>query len=236
MKLLVVDDDLELNEILTFTLRRAGFIVISAYDGVSALELWRAEQPDLILLDVNIPRLDGFGVLQQLRRETATPVIMLTVRDEEEDIVRGLEAGADDYISKPFSPRQLVARVRAVLRRSGRTENGLVGEARFLRKGCFELEMEARTVRVAGAEPVRLTALEFRLLHYLLQNAEHVLTPGQIIAQVWGDPAAADRTALKQLIRRLRRKIEPMPGAPRYLRTVPGSGYLLSVGTGGDEL
>lgn len=236
MKLLVVDDDLELNEILTFTLQRAGFQVLSAYDGVSALQLWRDEQPDLILLDVNMPRLDGFGVLRQVRRETSTPVILLTVRDEEEDIVQGLEAGADDYISKPFSPRQLVARVRAVLRRSGRRPGEIDNVSRFESEGAFVLDTEQRTVAIAGAEVVRLTTLEFRLLRYLMQNREHVLTPNQIIAQVWGDPEAADRAALKQLVRRLRRKIEANPSAPRYLRTVPGAGYLLSVGTGGDAL
>ncbi len=226
MKLLVADDDLELSEILTLTLQKAGFEVIVAYDGVTALQLWRQERPDLVLLDVNLPRLDGFTVLQQIHQESTTPVIMLTVRDEDADVVRGLEAGADDYIGKPFSPRQLVARVRAVLRRSN-AEQAKEAADRYSQQGDFYLDNERRMVQVADGPPVQLTALEFRLLAYLLHNVGHVLSPRQLIRQVWGDEAAADRTALKQLVRRLRLKIEPEPGQPRYLQTVAGVGYML---------
>jgi DNA-binding response OmpR family regulator len=232
MKALIVDDDRVLADVLSFTLRREGFEVIQAYDGDAALERWAGEQPDLIVLDVNMPRLDGFAVCQRIREEADTPIILLTVRGEEDDIVHGLKLGADDYITKPFSPRQLVARAHAVLRRSGRS----VGPA-VRRTGDLMLDPSRRELRIGDGEPVPLTPLESRLLDYLMLNSGHVLTAEAIITHVWG-VAGADRDMLRQLVHRLRGKITQAhgpeagkPGLPEMaaIETVPGLGYGLTL-------
>lgn len=233
MKALIADDDRVLADVLAFTLRRAGFQIILAHDGEAALQRWQEEQPDLIVLDVNMPRLDGFVVCQRIRQVADTPIILLTVRGDEDDIVRGLELGADDYIAKPFSPRQLVARAQAVLRRSGRA---VVPPVRQV--GDLTLDLSRREIRIAGAAaevPVALTALEARLLDYLMLNAGHVLTTEAIIDHVWG-ASGADRDMLRQLVRRLRGKMaqahlaDPdQPPRPPYIETVPGLGYGLIV-------
>jgi len=225
MKALVVDDDPVLSDLLAFTLRREGFQVVQARDGETALRRWREEEPDIIVLDVNMPRLDGFAVCRRIRAEADTPIILLTVRDEEDDIIRGLELGADDYISKPFSPRQLVARMHAVLRRAGTTPTAGVRQA-----GDLSLDPSRREVRIKESDPISLTPLESELLEVLMLNAGHVLTHDAIIDQVWG-PEGADRDMLRQLIHRLRNKIEPDPSEPIYIETIPGLGYGLSVHT-----
>jgi DNA-binding response OmpR family regulator len=219
MQALIVDDDRVLADLVAFTLRHEGFQVSLAYDGQSALQKWRDEQPDLIILDLNLPKVDGFTVCRRIRAEADTPIIMLTVRGEEDDIVQGLELGADDYIPKPFSPRQLVARVKAVLRRSGQTHVPAVHRA-----GELTLDANRRELRIGQDKTVSLTPLEQRLLRYLMINAGHVLTSEAIIAQVWG-PEGGDRDMLRQLVRRLRRKIEPDPAQPTYIENVPGLGY-----------
>ncbi|MCB9420260.1 MAG: response regulator transcription factor [Ardenticatenaceae bacterium] len=219
MKALVVDDDRVLADLIAFTLRREGFNVSLAYNGESALQLWRDTQPDIIVLDLNLPQVDGFTVCRQIRAEEETPIIMLTVRSEEDDIVRGLELGADDYIAKPFSPRQLVARVQAVLRRAGKTAVPGIFQA-----GPLTLDSGRREVQVNKGKPISLTPLETRLLRYLMTNAGHVLTTDAIITQVWGADGG-DRDMLRQLVRRLRRKIEPDAANPVYIETVPGLGY-----------
>jgi DNA-binding response OmpR family regulator len=221
MKALVVDDDRVLVDLVAFTLHREGFQVVQAYDGERALERWREEAPDVIVLDVNLPGMDGFEVCRQIRAESNTPIIMLTVRGDESDVVQGLEIGADDYVHKPFSPRQLVARVHAVLRRSGK-----VGAAAH-QVGDLVLDIGRRELRVGEVEPVRLTPLESRLLEYLMANAGRIVTNEAIIAQVWG-PEGADRDMLRQLVHRLRLKIEPDPGAPTYIETISGLGYGLT--------
>jgi DNA-binding response OmpR family regulator len=222
MKALVVDDDRVLADLIAFTLRREGFAVSLAYNGETALQLWRDTHPDIIVLDLNLPQVDGFTVCRQIRAEEETPIIMLTVRSEEDDIVRGLELGADDYIAKPFSPRQLVARVQAVLRRSGKT--AVPG---IFHCGDLTLDSGRREVQVDKGKPVSLTPLETRLLRYLMTNAGHVLTADAIITQVWG-AEGGDRDMLRQLVRRLRRKIEPDAAHPTYIETVPGLGYGLT--------
>ena len=219
MQVLVVDDDRVLADLLAFTLRREGFQVGLAYDGQSALQKWRDERPDLIILDLNLPKVDGFTVCRRIRAEADTPIIMLTVRGEEDDIVRGLELGADDYIPKPFSPRQLVARAKAVLRRSGKTHVPAVH-----RVGELTLDADRRELRIGPDKIVSLTPLENRLLRYLMINAGHVLTSEAIIAQVWG-PEGGDQDMIRQLVSRLRRKIEPDPAQPTYIENVPGLGY-----------
>ena len=220
MKVLVVDDDRVLADVVAFTLRRDGFDVIQAYDGVSGLQRWSNDQPDLIILDVNMPKMDGFEVCKRVRMESETPIILLTVREEEDDIVSGLEIGADDYIIKPFSPRQLVARVKAILRRAGGQP-----PTTELHIGNLKLVPGKREL-VLGPEGnlLSLTPLENHLLECLMINAGQVLTFDTIIDHVWG-PAGADRDMLRQLIRRLRAKIEPDPSEPIYIQTVPGLGY-----------
>ena len=220
MKVLVVDDDRVLADVVAFTLRRDGFDVIQAYDGAAGLQRWRDEQPDLIILDVNMPKMDGFQVCRQIRSEAETPIILLTVREDEDDIVSGLEFGADDYIVKPFSPRQLVARIKAIMRRAGGQT-----PAAELRVGNLKL-VPGRRELVLGSEsePLSLTPLENHLLECLMVNVGRVLTFDTIIDNVWG-PAGADRDMLRQLVRRLRAKIEPDPSEPIYIQTVPGLGY-----------
>jgi DNA-binding response OmpR family regulator len=219
MKVLVVDDDRVLADLVAFTLRREGFQVIQAHDGEAALRRWSEEEPDLLVLDVNLPRVDGFTVCRRIRAASETPIILLTVREEEDDIVHGLGLGADDYVLKPFSPRQLVARVQAVLRRAGTPATTAVRQA-----GSFALDTGRRELRIGAATPIALTALECRLLDYLMLNANHVLTAEDILNHVWSADGG-DRDALRQLIRRLRSKIEPDPTHPRYIETVPGVGY-----------
>jgi DNA-binding response OmpR family regulator len=234
MKALIVDDDRVLADVLAFTLRREGFQIVLAYDGEAALKCWAEEQPDLIVLDVNMPRLDGFAVCQRIREQADTPIILLTVRGEEDDIVHGLKLGADDYITKPFSPRQLVARAHAVLRRAGRSALPAVRQA-----GDLTLDPSRRELRIGEGDPVFLTPLESRLLDYLMLNAGHVLTAEAIITHVWG-AEGGDRDMLRQLVHRLRGKIaeacttgpgESDAAPPAYVETVPGLGYGLVVPT-----
>ncbi|MCD4739061.1 MAG: response regulator transcription factor [Anaerolineae bacterium] len=225
MKVLVVDDDQVLAEVLSFTLRREGFEVLLAGDGEAALQRWAAESPDIILLDVNLPKLTGFQVCRRIREEADTPIIMLTVREEEDDIVEGLGLGADDYITKPFSPRHLVARVQAVLRRAGKRPTRAVR-----RVGKFTLMPPRRELQFEEREPVKLTRLENRLLDYLMLNAGRVLSAEVIIDLVWG-AGGGDRDMLRQLVYRLRGKLSRARGLQggdaedSYLETVPGLGY-----------
>lgn len=230
MKILVVDDDPDLRDLIGYTLRRDGYFVIEAEDGMAALLLAEVERPDLVLLDVNLPRLDGFEVCRRLRAASATsgiPIVMLTVRGTEEDQVRGLDLGADDYLAKPFSPRTLLARVRALLRRSGGAER-----PQPLVVGDLLIDAEGQSVRVAGGDPVRLTRLEFRLLQLLAANAGTDLPFERLLRHVWGDRLSGDRQALKQLVHRLRQKIEAQPAEPRYLLSAAGVGYRLETGVG----
>jgi DNA-binding response OmpR family regulator len=219
MKALIVDDDRVLADILAYALRREGFQVLQAYDGPAGLQLWGEARPDLIILDINLPKLDGFSVCQRIRKEADTPIILLSVRCEDEDIIHGLELGADDYIAKPFSPNQLVARARAVLRRVQQPE---VKESRQVGELLFE--PGHRTIRIGMEAPIQLTPLEGRLLDYLMANSGKELSFDAIIEHVWG-PGGGDRDMLRQLVRRLRSKIEPDPTNPVYLKTMPGLGY-----------
>lgn len=228
MKALVVDDDAVLADVIAFTLRREGFSVLLARDGEAALRRWREESPDLVVLDVNLPGMDGFTVCRHLRAEGDTPIILLTVRGEEDDIVQGLSLGADDYVVKPFSPRQLVARAQAVLRRAGKTPTRA---ARAV--GPLTLEPNRHELQCHAGEPVALTRLENRLLDYLMLNAGHILSAEGLIDYVWG-PEGGDRDMLRQLIRRVRSKIiqacgEAETPATGYIDNVPGLGYGLQV-------
>lgn len=223
MKALIVDDDRVLADLVAFTLQREGFEVIKAYNGDMAIKRWQTDQPELIVLDVNLPDTDGFALCRQIRQEADIPIIMLTVRGDDADVVQGLELGADDYIQKPFSPRQLVARIQAVLRRAGRTSVPAVR-----RVGDLALDVGRREVRIAPDKVVQLTALETKILDYLMLNAGHILTTNAIIDHVWS-AEGADRDMLRQLVHRLRQKIEPDPANPRYIETVSGLGYGLTL-------
>jgi DNA-binding response OmpR family regulator len=230
MKALVVDDDAVLADLVAFTLQREGFEVVQAFDGEAALWRWADEQPDLLLLDVSLPKLDGFSVCRRIREQANTPIILLTVRGEDDDVVRGLESGADDYIAKPFSPRQLVARARAVLRRAGQTFTPAIYEV-----GSLTLHPVYRELRYGEREPVSLTPLENRLLTYLMFNAGQILPTATLIDHVWG-AEGGDGDMLRQLVRRLRRKIAQAVGASEaasrpstYIDTMPGRGYGLIV-------
>jgi DNA-binding response OmpR family regulator len=229
MKILVVDDDLELLGLITYALRQAGYLTVEASDGALALAVFEREEPDLVILDVNLPRLSGLEVCRKIRSGSKVPVMMLTVRGREEDQVEALDLGADDYLTKPFSPRTLLARVRALLRRSGGTEKPAP-----LSAGDFLLDLEKQAVSLTGREPSRLTKLELRLLQLLLANAGHTLPSERLLRHVWGNRASDDRQLLKQLVHRLRLKIEPDVTEPRYLVTVSGVGYALRP-TGEDE-
>jgi DNA-binding response OmpR family regulator len=223
MKILIADDDRELGEILNFALTRAGFEVVAATDGVQALEMFEAEQPALVLLDWSMPGMDGLEVCRRLRERSTVLVIMLTVRNQEEDVLRAFEAGADDHVAKPFSPKQLVARIRAALRRAGPPATG------ELASGNLKLDQIRHALIRPDVGAISLTPLEFRLLHVLAQNRDQVMSPDAIIEQVWGhDDPVGGRTLLKGLVRRVRQKVDVDPAQPSLIKTVAGVGYLFS--------
>jgi len=222
VKVLVADDDADLRELIVFTLAQAGYLVIKANDGLSAVRLFTEESPDLVVLDINMPGLSGFQVCEAIRARSRVPVMMLTVRGEEEDLVRALGLGADDYLTKPFSPRTLVARIRALLRRAGMENTAPVAAGRVT------LDLGEHTVRIGAGDAVRLTKLELRLLQMLLANAGHTVSSERLLVQVWGHRSGGDRQLLKQLVHRLRQKIEADPAAPGLLRTA-AAGYKLVV-------
>jgi DNA-binding response OmpR family regulator len=222
VKALVVDDDRVFADVVAFALRREGFEVSQAYDGLSALHRWSTEKPDLLVLDVNLPVLNGFTVCQRIRAEADTPIILLTVRCDDEDIIYGLETGADVYMTKPFSPRQLVARARAILRRSRPAREMEADRA----NGCLPIPENWFGLHGFSRKRV-LTPLERKLLECLETCPGQTLSFETIIQEVWGEQGS-DRTSLRQLVRRLRLKLEPDPAHPLYIRTIPGIGYQLA--------
>ncbi len=223
MKVLVVDDDLALADVVSFTMRRSGFEVILAHDGQTALNRWEEEAPDLIILDLNLPKIDGLKVCQRIRDQADTPIIILSVRGDEDDVVKGLELGADDYIVKPFSPRQLVARSEALLRRA----KAQPVSPEPLAAGDLTLVPSRKQLFREGEPLARLTGLETKLMEVLMVNQGQVLTAETLIDAVWGS-SGGDRAMLKQLVYRLRKKIEVSPSEPAYLITITGVGYSLS--------
>lgn len=226
-KVLLVEDDLALSDVLVFTLRRAGFDVLPVNDGEAALATWESQSPDLLVLDLNLPKLDGLSVCRRIRAasgpQAATPIIILSVRSADEAIVTGLDVGADDYVVKPFSPTQLVARIRAVLRRAH-----VPAVAGNLNVSGLLLERSRSQVQVGTAEPVRLTPLEVKLLETLMINAGQVMTVDLLINAVWGQDQG-DRAMLKQLVYRLRSKLESVAAQPIPIETIPGVGYVLNL-------
>jgi DNA-binding response OmpR family regulator len=221
VKVLLVDDDPDLLAVTGFALQQAGFLVVKASDGVEALEAFEHEQPDLAVLDINMPRMNGFELARKLRERSQIPLIMLTVRNEEEDVVRALNLGADDYLTKPFSPRILLARVKALLRRVGmETEE-------TMQFGGLALDVAELTLTGLPRGAVRLTRLETRFLQLLFAHGGRTVPTERLLAHVWGNRAGGNRQLLKQLVHRLRQKIEVNPADPRLVRTVPNAGYLL---------
>jgi len=221
MKLLVVDDDPDLSALVAFALSNAGYAVVKASDTGEALAVFDAELPDLVILDINLPSGSGFDVCKAIRARAATPVMMLTARGDEEDLVRALELGADDYLTKPFSPRTLLARVKALLRRAGIEKGDSVAAGRV------SLDLEAHAVAICGGAPIRLTRLETRLLQILVAQAGHVVSAERLLAHVWGHRGSGDRQLLKQLVHRLRQKLERDPAGGDLLHTEAGVGYRL---------
>jgi DNA-binding response OmpR family regulator len=225
MTILVVDDEPELRELLAFALRQAGLEASLAEDGDSALACWQQEQPEAVVLDFNLPDRSGLRVLERIRAVSSVPVIMLTVRNAEEDVLRAFDLGADDYVTKPFSPRQLVARVKAALRRAGALGREEVTA------GNVRLDLARHEIYLPGREAVHLTQLEMRLLDVLMSSPGEPFSAARLIERVWGyEGTLADQSLLKSLVRRARRKIEPDPSQPRYLKTLTGAGYLFSIG------
>jgi two-component system response regulator RegX3 len=222
---LVVEDEESFSDALSYMLRKEGFEVSVAEDGDAALAEFGRTGADLVLLDLMLPGLPGTEVCRQLRQSSNVPVIMLTAKDSEVDKVVGLELGADDYVTKPFSSRELLARIRAVLRRGGETDHGAPG---VLEAGPVRMDVERHVVTVGGTG-VRLPLKEFELLELLLRNAGRVLTRGQLIDRIWGADYVGDTKTLDVHVKRLRAKIEPDPTQPRYLQTVRGLGYKLEI-------
>jgi two-component system, OmpR family, response regulator RegX3 len=220
-RLLVIEDEPSISDPLAYMLEREGFEVAVAATGPDGLEQFARSGADLVLLDLMLPGLAGTEVCRALRQTSSVPIIMLTARDSEVDKVVGLELGADDYVTKPFSHRELVARVRAVLRRRGESEET---PSSALEAGPVRLDVDRHRVTVDG-QPVQLPLKEFELLEILLRNAGRVLTRQQLIDRVWGADYVGDTKTLDVHVKRLRAKIEPQPGSPKHLVTVRGLGY-----------
>ena len=228
-KILVVDDEKPISDIVKFNLDKEGYDVVTAYDGEEALKKVEAESPDLILLDLMLPKIDGLEVARQIRKEHDTPIIMLTAKDSEIDKVLGLELGADDYVTKPFSNRELVARVKANLRRTA-SSNAASNEEdeanKELEVGDLTIHPDAYTVSKRG-ENIELTHREFELLHYLARHLGQVMTREHLLQTVWGYDYFGDVRTVDVTVRRLREKIEDSPSHPEWLVTRRGVGYYL---------
>jgi two-component system response regulator RegX3 len=225
--ILVVEDEASFVEALTIGLRREGFEVVVAVDGAQALELFDTAQPDLVLLDVMLPKISGIDVCRQLRKKTQIPIIMVTAKGAEIDTVVGLEVGADDYVTKPYRLRELVARMRAVLRRTEpnvSTGGPVLATPGVVRVGDVSLDPDEHRVAVDGEE-VALPLKEFELLHLLLANAGRVLPRETLIDRVWGSDYVGDTKTLDVHVKRLRSKVEHDPAAPNRIVTIRGLGY-----------
>ena len=225
--LLVVDDEKPIADILRYNLEREGYTVVVAYDGEEALLLTKSCKPDLILLDIMLPKKDGFAVCREIRQISNVPIIMLTAKDTELDKVLGLELGADDYVTKPFSAREVVARVKALLRRAVQPRVEEMGEILT----CQDLVVDTGRMEVTvNKKTIDLTYREYLLLTYLMRHAGYVISREKLLAEVWGYDFYGDERTVDVAIRRLREKIEPNPSEPRYILTKRGAGYLMGKG------
>ena len=220
-RVLVVEDEPNLREPLVYLLEKEGYQVIEAENGNDAVDSFRKNSPDLILLDLMLPGMSGNEVCRSIRLESQVPIIMITAKDTEIDKVVGLEIGADDYVTKPYSTRELLARMKAVLRRGAEVSTSEVG---LLKAGPVVMDLDRHTVSVNG-EPIQMPLKEFELLELLIENVNRVLTRGQIIDRVWGSNYFGDTKTLDVHVKRVRSKIEEDPSRPRHLITVRGLGY-----------
>jgi DNA-binding response OmpR family regulator len=218
--ILVVEDELKIARLVRDYLEQAGYSVLTAPDGESGLALWRSHGPDLVVLDLGLPGTDGFDIARAMRRESMVPIIMLTARTDETDKIVGLELGADDYVTKPFSPRELVARVRALLRRADGGESA----SETIRAADVEIDVPKMRVTV-GERTVDLTPTEFEILKTLAASPGRIFTRGQLLDVLHGISFESYERAIDAHIKNLRRKLEPVPGSPRYVLTVYGVGY-----------
>jgi two-component system response regulator RegX3 len=220
-RVLVIEDEESFRDALQFMLSREGFDVVLAADGSEGMKQFDAKNPDLVLLDLMLPEVSGTEVYKYIRSKSNVPVIMLTAKDTEIDKVVGLELGADDYVTKPFSTRELLARIKAVLRRGGEFEVDTIGTIEL---GPVRMDVERHALTVDG-NPVSIPLKEFELLEFLMRNSGRVLTRGQLMDRVWGSNYVGDGKTLDVHIKRIRSKIEPDPSNPVYLTTVRGLGY-----------
>lgn len=218
--ILVVDDEEAIRELVRFNLERAGYRALTSVDAAGCLRAVEGETPDLIILDVMLPDMDGYELCRLLRRQTLTPVIFLTARDDEVEKIVGLELGADDYVTKPFSPRELVARVRAILRRTGDPDRDL----ETIAAGPFQIDLRSHEARLAGRS-LALTPKEFDLLAYLARKKGQAVTRGRLLDDLWGSEYFGDSRIVDVHIRHLREKVEGDSSRPRHIRTVRGVGY-----------
>jgi two-component system, OmpR family, response regulator VicR len=225
-KILVVDDEKPIADILQFNLEKEGFTVICAYDGINALEKAEKEKPDMILLDIMLPLKDGMEVCREIRKKYDMPIIMLTAKDSEIDKVLGLELGADDYVTKPFSTRELIARVKANLRRHQQESEREIDENNEITVGSLTIHPDAYIVTKRG-ETIELTHREFELLHYLAKHIGQVMTREHLLQTVWGYDYFGDVRTVDVTVRRLREKVEDNPSHPLWIITRRGVGYYL---------
>jgi two-component system KDP operon response regulator KdpE len=224
-KILVVDDEPRVVRLVSEVLEAVGYEVIAAASGEPAIDMVALEQPDLVLLDILLPHgLDGYEICRRIREFSSVPVIMLTAKAQEADMLQGFGVGADDYLTKPFSAKELVARVRAVLRRAQRPEEMVTA---ILTCGALEINFARRTVKIRG-EDVSLTRTEYALLRQLALNADRVMLHQDLLTEIWGQEYRDDIDYLRAYIRYLRRKLEDDPSNPRYILTSPGVGYMLT--------
>lgn len=234
MKILLVDDEKEFVKILSvaFEVYRPGYCLLAAHTGEEALAIFEEERPDLVLLDVVLPDLDGFEICKRIRNQGDVPIILVTARGREEDVIKGLSLGADDYITKPFGHRELMARIDAVLRRSKVVT--FEGQGGIFRTGDLVVDFARRQAQIGG-EKVDLTPKEYDVLEYLARNAGQVVDHDTLLAKVWGPQFCGEPQYLKTYIYRLRRKIEENPRQPRYIASHYGTGYRLEKDLPGGE-
>lgn len=226
-KILVVDDEAAIGDILRINLEREGYAVAVAMDGEEGARLALSLNPDLVLLDVMLPKMDGFEVCKKIRRESEVPIVMLTARTEEIDKILGLELGADDYVTKPFSVRELMARVKANLRRTAPKENVPDTEENTIKIGEITINTASYELRKAG-KVIELTLREFELVKYLAESPNRIFSRETLLEKVWGYEYYGDMRTVDVTVRRLREKIEDDPGEPRYIMTRRGVGYYFS--------
>ena len=221
-RILIAEDEVALRDFVSRNLRASGYEVLEASNGLETLALWERENPHLLILDIMMPRMDGFEVCRRVRESSSVPIIVLTALDAQNDKVTALDLGADDYLTKPFGVEELLARVRAVLRRTQWGAIPLTGGIK--RFGDLEIDLEGHIIRLLGME-VRLSPIEFGLLQQLVTNAGKVLTHRMLLQRVWGPEYGGEAEYLRVYINRLRQKLEPDPANPRYFLTEPGIGY-----------